>query len=153
MEYKRLYRSDKNKVIAGVAGGIAEFFDLDPVIIRILFAVMFFMVGGGLLLYIILWIAVPEKINSYHAASEPYQQAKPETENQEPQTETQKDYKDYKYTRNKGSYVGAVIFITLGLLFLADSFTEIHFGKLWPVILIVIGIVMLTNIKGKKYKN
>jgi phage shock protein C len=57
---KRLYRSRKNKMIAGVCGGLAEYFGIDPVIIRII-AFILLLPGGfpGLLPYIILWIIVP----------------------------------------------------------------------------------------------
>jgi phage shock protein C len=58
---KRLYRSRNNRMIAGVCGGLAEYFDVDPVIIRII-GVILLIPGGlpGLIPYIILWIAVPE---------------------------------------------------------------------------------------------
>jgi len=57
---KRLYRSTKDKMIAGVCGGIAEYFDIDPVIVRVVFVILL-LPGGlpGLLPYIILWIIVP----------------------------------------------------------------------------------------------
>jgi phage shock protein C len=57
MNPKRLYRSRKHKLIAGVCGGLAEYFNIDPVIVRILWVVFFHI---GLLAYIILWVIVPE---------------------------------------------------------------------------------------------
>ena len=56
---KKLYRSEKKKIIGGVCGGLAEYFDIDPSIVRIVFALAFFTEGFGLLLYIILWIILP----------------------------------------------------------------------------------------------
>lgn len=56
---KTLYRSEKNKIIGGVCGGLAEYFNIDPSIVRIVFALAFFTEGFGLLLYIILWIILP----------------------------------------------------------------------------------------------
>jgi phage shock protein PspC (stress-responsive transcriptional regulator) len=58
---KRLYRSETNKVLGGVCGGIGEYFSLDPVIIRLAFVIFTLMGGSGILLYIILWIVVPPK--------------------------------------------------------------------------------------------
>jgi len=58
-EIKRLYRSGKDKVIAGVCGGIGEYLNVDPVIIRLLWAVSVLFYGTGLLLYIIAWIIIP----------------------------------------------------------------------------------------------
>jgi phage shock protein C len=57
---KRLYRSTNNKVVAGVCGGIAEYFDVDPVIIRIAAVLLFLTKGIGLLAYIIAVIIIPK---------------------------------------------------------------------------------------------
>jgi len=56
----RLYRSSKEKVIGGVCGGLAEYFGIDPIIMRLLFLVFLF-AGFGLLIYIIAWIFIPIK--------------------------------------------------------------------------------------------
>lgn len=55
----RLYRSRSQKMIAGVSGGLGEYFDVDPVLIRLLFVVTAFISGVGILAYIVLWIVVP----------------------------------------------------------------------------------------------
>ena len=60
MEPKRLTRS-KDKMIAGVAGGLANYLNLDPTIIRILFVLIAFAGGASVLAYIIMWIIVPEE--------------------------------------------------------------------------------------------
>lgn len=60
-EHKRLYRSKKQRMIAGVCGGIAEYFNIDPVIPRLIAVlVLVGSAGSGLLAYIILWVVVPE---------------------------------------------------------------------------------------------
>ncbi len=58
---KRLYRSTKDKVLGGVCGGVAEYFEVDPVIVRLLWVLLTLAWGAGLLLYIIAWIIVPIK--------------------------------------------------------------------------------------------
>jgi phage shock protein C len=55
----RLYRSRSQKMISGVCGGLGEYFDVDPVLIRLLFVVTTFISGIGILAYIVLWIVVP----------------------------------------------------------------------------------------------
>lgn len=55
----RLYRSRSQTMIAGVCGGLGEYFDVDPVLIRLLFVVTAFISGVGILAYIVLWIVVP----------------------------------------------------------------------------------------------
>jgi len=56
---KRLYRSEKNKILGGVCGGIAEYFGVDPVLIRLLWVIITLAWGSGILLYIIAWIIMP----------------------------------------------------------------------------------------------
>lgn len=62
---KQLYRSTNDRMIAGICGGLAEYFDVDPVIIRII-AFILLLPGGlpGLIPYCILWIIIPEKPTS-----------------------------------------------------------------------------------------
>lgn len=59
---KKLYRSTDQRIIAGVCGGLAEYFDIDVTIVRLI-AVALLLPGGlpGLLPYIIMWIVVPSK--------------------------------------------------------------------------------------------
>ena len=59
-ENKRLYRDGDNKILGGVAFGLANYFGVDPAIIRILFIVSLFIGGFGILAYLILWISIPE---------------------------------------------------------------------------------------------
>ncbi|MBN2881269.1 PspC domain-containing protein [Candidatus Woesearchaeota archaeon] len=62
MVKKRLYRSTKERIIAGVCGGLAEYFNLDPTLIRLAWAVLtVFSFGAGVFAYIVAWIIVPEK--------------------------------------------------------------------------------------------
>ncbi|MCF8009029.1 MAG: PspC domain-containing protein [Halanaerobiales bacterium] len=58
---KKIYRSRDNKMIGGVCGGLGEYFEIDPIIIRLIFLIIFFMGGVGFLGYIIAWIIIPER--------------------------------------------------------------------------------------------
>ncbi|MFH0833005.1 MAG: PspC domain-containing protein [Candidatus Aenigmatarchaeota archaeon] len=62
---KRLYRSGKDKILGGVCGGVAEYLNVDPVVIRLLWILLSLAWGFGILLYIIAWIIVPR--NPKHA--------------------------------------------------------------------------------------
>jgi phage shock protein PspC (stress-responsive transcriptional regulator) len=66
MVAKKLYRSKKNRNIAGVCGGIAEYFDIDPIIVRLITLILVLSAGGGLIAYIIAWIVVPEEPDDAH---------------------------------------------------------------------------------------
>jgi phage shock protein C len=58
---KKLYRDEYHRVLGGVCSGLAEYFDMDPTIVRLLFAGTFFLMGIGLGTYIVLWIVLPRK--------------------------------------------------------------------------------------------
>jgi phage shock protein C len=58
-EIRRLYRSGKDKILGGVCGGLGEYFHVDPVIIRLLFVILIFAWGLGILFYILAWIVIP----------------------------------------------------------------------------------------------
>ncbi len=57
---KKLYRSTHNRLIAGVCGGLGDFFDIDPTWIRIIFVLLLLLAGSTLLIYLIMWLIVPE---------------------------------------------------------------------------------------------
>ena len=57
---KRLYRSGKEKILGGVCGGIAEYFNVDPTIIKIIWILIVLGYGAGIIAYIIAWIIIPK---------------------------------------------------------------------------------------------
>ncbi len=59
METKRLYLSNSDKKIAGVCGGLGEFFGIDSTLIRLGFVLVFFAGGSGLLAYLVCWALIP----------------------------------------------------------------------------------------------
>ena len=58
---KKLYRSKKDRIIAGVCGGLAEYLELDPTIVRLIWVLVSLGYGLGILLYLIAWLIVPEE--------------------------------------------------------------------------------------------
>ncbi len=56
---KQLMRSGRDKKIAGVCAGVANYFDIDPTIVRVIWGVLAFCYGAGIVAYIILWIIAP----------------------------------------------------------------------------------------------
>jgi len=61
MEEKRVYRSRTDRVLGGVCSGLGKYFGIDPVLLRVIWAISFFVGGVGLLAYIIAWIIIPEE--------------------------------------------------------------------------------------------
>jgi len=60
-EEKKFVRSTSDKMIAGVCGGLAQYFGIDATIVRALFVFFSLWVGGGVLVYIVLWVIMPEE--------------------------------------------------------------------------------------------
>ena len=61
MQGKRLLRSRNERIVAGVAGGIARMFEIDPLLVRIAFVVLSLLNGFGLVIYLALWLLVPNE--------------------------------------------------------------------------------------------
>ncbi|MBP7849473.1 MAG: PspC domain-containing protein [Lentimicrobiaceae bacterium] len=154
MHSRRLYRSRTSRMLGGVAGGLAEYFDIDPIIMRLVFLGLVFFGGGGVIIYIIMWIVVPENpenpfFNAYNANENPMNesqefQSKPNFEEEKPVKEPR---------ANQGGLMAGLILITLGVLFLVERFIpRVDFGDLWPALLIVAGIALLFNASTKTKK-
>lgn len=145
MENKNLNRSQSNSVIAGVCGGLGEYLNVDPILFRVLFVLGFIAGGSGLLVYIILWIAIPLEIQPINANTN----FNDETMNDEQNNTEQKPNQNYdppKPQKNDGNLWGGLILITLGGIFLIDRFVpRIDFGDLWPIILIVVGVILISK--------
>jgi phage shock protein C len=139
---ERLYRSRRFRIFGGVAGGLAQYFNLDPVLIRVLFVIVTILHGFGILLYIILWIVVPE---------EPFElayQVKPEeggtsngnNENTEPFTAQSVK------SKNSGRVIAGVVLIGIGLIFFADKIIpSFDLGDVFPIAIILIGAALIWN--------
>jgi phage shock protein C len=137
---KKWYRSRKDKMIGGVAGGLAEYFDIDPTIVRIIFVAGLFM-GAGFLAYIILWIVVPEEPYGIDNVEQPdlkQENANKQTTN-DPNAQAKSDHKS-----NRPHIFGAILII-LGVLLLLDNFVRFH--VFWPLLLILIGVGILLKSK------
>lgn len=164
MAETKLYRSFHGRVIGGVASGLADFFGMDPTIVRLIFVLLAVFGGGGVLLYIILWIVLPEKnaFNTYNAFSIPSSSPPPSTASESGsgnsgigETFDGFENKERGYTPDagqvakrkfEGSLIGGLVLILIGVFFLAEKFIpNINFGDFWPLLLVVVGLVLIFN--------
>ena len=140
---KKLTRNSSDKMIAGVASGLAEYFKIDVTWVRIIFLFALFLGGGGLWIYIILWISVPENKNVSFGFTD--YKVDPTEENNFGSTFKSKEKTGY-------NLIGGFILIGLGGYFLLDEFDIIPYwfriGKLWPLILVAVGLSII--LKGVK---
>lgn len=144
---KKLYRSTTDKMIAGVCGGLAEYFEIDSTLIRILFLALLIFGGGGFLIYLIMWIVVPKRPYYIESQSTDFSEKKSpdinyqQTDNYPVEVESPKSY-------DKNVVVGIIV-IVIGLLLLFDNFDLMFgFSKLWPILLIIFGGYLIFKSKS-----
>lgn len=149
--YKELRRSKKSRVVAGVCGGLGEYFKVDPVVIRLIFIVFALANGVGVLAYIIFWILMPDEEGfSYYQNIKSKKIA--EKNKDRVKEKITKEIKEVTESRkNDGPVIFGTILIVIGLMFLANNFySYFNFLKLWPLIIVVIGVaLLLSSVEGK----
>ena len=128
--YKRLYRSKKDRVIGGVCGGFAHYFEVDPVVVRIVWLLMTVLGGSGILLYIVSLIIIPEA--------------------------EQEDDRGADTSRDLRPVIGAVL-IVVGSILLMDNLGvlewltwDMSWNVFMPILFIVLGLYIILNHKNRK---
>jgi phage shock protein PspC (stress-responsive transcriptional regulator) len=126
-DIRRLRRSRDDRVIAGVCGGVAEYFGIDAVLVRIAALILVFAGGAGIILYIIGWIAMPEARVATAGGS-----ASPEVAS-------------LPGERTTSSIVIGALFVLLGAFFLLDKVWPdfLSWQYVWPIALIAVGIAVI----------
>lgn len=153
---KKLYRNETDKVLAGVCSGLADYFEMDPTLVRLAFVVLAIFGGSGVLIYIICWIVVPAK--PVIPGNKPYNTDYRVYEDKTPSNAT--DFEEKPYTtlpiKRKASNSRLIIglfLIAFGGYFLLDQFDLLPYwfglDKLWPLFIIVPGVLMIAK-SGKK---
>ena len=115
----RLYRSTSDRAIAGVCGGLAHYFKLDPALVRILFLVFALAGGASILVYLVLWIAVPSDGGTQVSAG-----------------------------THAGNEIVATVLIAIGSLWLLANvgvFSFIEWRFMWPLVLVALGVLLLAR--------
>jgi len=158
---KRLYRSRDDRMIWGVCGGLARYFDIDPTIVRIIAVLSIFLNGMGILAYIILAIVVPLESSQ---ATDPKDIVK---ENVEEIRETASQLgheirstfvkeegklEETAKSRHRSFNILGIILIAVGILFLLASFNLfwwLRWTYLWPLVLIAIGLLIILSVRRR----
>jgi len=145
VKVKKIYRSKTQKIIGGVCGGFGEYFDIDPVIIRVIWFIL--LLGGvGLLAYIIAWIIIPIEPEGFNYGK-----------NEETKVEENKGSTD-----DNARMLLGIILVIVGLLFFMrefwyfDDVFEQIFRFSWryflPALLITLGIYIIVQRSKNEYK-
>ncbi|MDY0015786.1 MAG: PspC domain-containing protein [Bacteroidales bacterium] len=144
---KKFTRS-KDRKIAGVCGGIAEYLNIDPVIVRAVFLCLLFFGGSGFIVYLILVVVMPEQDPNYTGYVEVNEDEEKKTEN----TETENIMNEIpKKALNTGSLIFGLLLILAGVFFfLRNFFPFFRFEYCFPLVLIVVGILLISFSKKSK---
>ncbi|MGI6450450.1 MAG: PspC domain-containing protein [Desulfitobacteriia bacterium] len=128
---KQLYRSRENKILAGVCAGIAEYFDIDPTIVRIIWLLLIF-AGIGIIAYIVCWLLMPERSYS------PFSTAG--------NLETSADRETSAPDKEKSKRILGIALIIVGLIFMVDKFFRwFDLDIIIPLGIIAIGLYILLS--------
>ena len=143
---RRLYRSRSDVVWTGVAGGVAEWLGWDPALVRVAWVVLTFVTAGfALLVYVVMWVVVPEAPEGPAAAADTMGSGSGGAAGA-PETASQPSSGTAAATpgTNRGPLWLGLVLVAAGVFFLVQELLpEIDWGRLWPVVLVVIGAVLL----------
>jgi phage shock protein PspC (stress-responsive transcriptional regulator) len=154
---KRLYRSRTDRMLGGVCGGLGKYFNVDPSLVRLVFVLLFVFGGSGFLLYLILWIVLPEEGRAYASSDETTR-----ANTQEIADRARQIGEDVKAAfggapapggalpearPTSGAWLLGAVLIVLGVMFLLGNLVPriFSFGQWWPILLVLIGIAMLVG--------
>ena len=141
---KKIYRSEEDRMLAGVAGGIGEYFEVDSTIVRIILVLLTIFGGSGILIYFVLWVLMPSESHVNKTSDDTIRA------NAKEMKAKAKNFADEFRDLNSGdrpkSWLGIII-IVIGILFLTDNLGFLKFHLFWPLILIAIGILLLMKEK------
>lgn len=142
---QRLIRSRRDRMLFGVCGGLGEYFDVDPLLVRLAFVLITLAGGAGVLAYIVLAVIMPEGARgpaAGHAAGAPAADG-PFIEGA---SGVGRGYSARRHRRS--SATGASLLVTIGLLLLLANlgwFDWFRWYLVWPVLLIVLGLALLAR--------
>ena len=151
-------RSRQNRIFGGVAAGLGEYLTIDPIVVRVLFVVSVLFSGIGILLYLIMWIVIPEEKFVFDNA---FSNSSTNNDNEDVKSSTNAEtnteninFTFHQEKKKNGKVIFGIILIIIGMFFLGiEIFSFLNFADLFPVILIGLGITLLWKSKNNRGKN
>lgn len=146
---RRLVRSRTDRVIAGVAAGVAEYLNADPALVRIAWALLIPLTGGAAFLaYIVGWVVMPEDAGvapgtDASSASSASTDGDPEAVQPLADTTSAASAAPARAGDNRAGLFVGIGLVLLGAWFLVREYFDINWSLVWPVALIAIGAVIL----------
>jgi len=143
---KRLYKDEHHKMIGGVCAGLAEYFNIDVTLVRVLFFATLILKGGGLIIYIILWVCLPKKNYIFTDPTVDYKVPPSPFGNIPPQQPGDPFVGFTPKRPSKGGLIAGAILIVVGTFFLLNEFNfipDLDFDFVWPSILVAVGVILI----------
>ena len=149
---RRLYRSRTNRIIWGVCGGLADYFHIDPVIVRIIFVLLIFANLIGLIVYIILAIVVPLEGSRAPSQTETIKENVEDMKKtatglgEELKSTFSREPKSREIKESSPLVIFGIIILVVGIVLLLSSlnlFWWLSWPYLWPLIIVAIGILII----------
>ncbi len=137
----RLYRSRRDRILAGVCGGVGEYLDTDPSLVRLGWVLLSVLGGSGVLLYILAWLIIPERPQSVQEPDAPKKQTE--------LRETPRKNVSPAVRRERMRALGIVLMVVGGVLLL-DRMVYISLRQWWPLLLIAGGVLLLLQGNGHR---
>jgi phage shock protein C len=147
---KKLYRSKSDRVIFGICGGLGEYFEVDSLILRILFILLTFTGGSGIVIYLILAVIIPNSEGKKVKSKEIKEVISDTQEKTQDLAERIKE--NSNWIKNVKNVIGLVI-VSMGLnilfeqVFSINLFSYINWGIVFSLIAVAIGVVIIVNNK------
>ena len=140
----RLYRSRGDRMLFGVAGGLARYLNVDSSIVRIVWVLLVFAAGAGILLYVVAAFLIPEEPAGYVAASVSSSVSAGEGPATDPSANGRRD------TGGGAILLGLILVLVGGWLLLERFLPALEGRVVWPAILIIVGLVLvLGSLRGR----
>jgi phage shock protein C len=140
---RRLYRSRTDRVLAGVAAGVAKWLNADPALVRVAWVILAFVTSGlGVLVYVVMAFVVPEEPMVHRAVGD--SASGPDVGSSEPVTETVSA--EPPRDASNGPLVLGILLVGIGLVFLVREYLPaFDWDRLWPIAIIAVGGLLLVN--------
>jgi phage shock protein C len=144
-ETKKMYRSNDDYIVAGVAAGVANYFQIDTTLVRIIFILLTIGGGSGFLIYLVLWLIIPKK-EGKDMKVDREKKVKEFAANvgDKAQTVASEIRTEMKCCKRRGSFFGLILII-LGAAVLVERIApiQIQWDYVWPGILIFLGLYLV----------
>lgn len=140
---RKLYRSRSDRMLGGVCGGLAKYFDMDPTIVRVIAVLLVFANGVGIVAYVIMAIVVPLEGSKVTTPREVVE------ENVEEMKEVASELGREVHRRRNALGITLVV---IGILFLLGSFNLFwwfEWGRFWPLIIVAIGVLIIVSARRR----